>query len=675
MGSQSVNMEKVKDKSKDLDTLNKFSVNQFVIKCRPISSQGKVHIVKKLLQHAKQYRRKKTKKEEEKEKNSRKADRFIQEVMFIKKLHPDEITKFSLLNKKTFKKVGDDPKSSIEERALCRLAEHKSVSAAIEKFREKYPKWDDVLQEIVKGLGLRHRKEKLKRLQEKGKIDTYLEKEQNSLKILQQVGVLKLDKKIVDHGNKKIQSKKEDYLKDRPFNTHSQNKNLDPLEKLNTEDIHNSEIENEEVNSDEGLGSSEEQQTELTQESETDSEADIMVNKLGQNLQDSGDNNDSSESEGDSDEENVLEGVKDSDDNNDIMVTKLGQNLKKSGDNDESSKSEEDSDEENELEGVKDSDNQNDIENEVSTTEEDSDTDNEEGTNVQQKNKSKVKITNKTKKYLKKMNKKVIKTSPTKMSRTVEVKTIDLSVTSDINMENNRQLKSETESEDEDFFKKPDKDGKIPKRKRKKNKSSFFLREGEDNDGSESEVSEESDDDNYLKRQRADSDDDRIDTGKYFRKNIYRGDQPGGDNSNDRGRGRGGMDRGRGRGFDTQRGRGRDNDRGRGRNFGSNNDSFNQDKKESSGFGGRGRGRGFNDRRGGRGRGFGERGRPDRKFGNNGNEFNANFVELNPNQTKSTIKASGPIAAVHPSWVAKQKLKQQSAGLNSFQGKRMTFDD
>ncbi|RXG53073.1 hypothetical protein Avbf_12190 [Armadillidium vulgare] len=205
------------------------------------------------------------------------------------------------------------------------------------------------------------------------------------------------------------------------------------------------------------------------------------------------------------------------------------------------------------------------------------------------------------------------------------------------------------------------------------------------------------------------------DSSKFFKRNIFRGDDTSGGSSRGRGfEGRGrGLD-GRGRGFEgrgrSRGGRGRGSFRDVDRKFGGkmnfenkhkqnfrDRDFGNQDNFSKNGegqfFRGRGRGRGHfgnkdrwesssKDRElqesSGRGRGRGNRGgfvsRGRNEYRNKSSDFSgsSNFAPLGKRKISPNKKENGSL--LHPSWAAK-KLQMEQLGKTTFQGKKIVFDD
>ncbi|KAK4324005.1 hypothetical protein Pmani_005338 [Petrolisthes manimaculis] len=170
----------------EVTKLDKMSLNNFVVKRRGLAQQAKIQIVKRLMSKVRLLRKKKMTAENETGKITREAISWLKEVTFIKDLDEDEIMKFALLRKKSFEDVINNPEAKMEEKALCRLADHEELNSAIMDLRNQHANWEKEIPFLIKGLGIRHREQKLKRLKKLGKLEVYLEQERKNLKILQE---------------------------------------------------------------------------------------------------------------------------------------------------------------------------------------------------------------------------------------------------------------------------------------------------------------------------------------------------------------------------------------------------------------------------------------------------------------------------------------------------------
>ncbi|XP_045617549.1 uncharacterized protein DDB_G0283697 [Procambarus clarkii] len=529
--------------------LTKLILNNFMVQKKPLARQGKDHVIKRLVRQIRKLREKKPDEETKKTKFNRKAERLVEEIMALKHMAPSEIMKFVILNKKSFSAVIRNPKARIEERALCRLAEHKSLSVAVKEFREQYPRWAEEVPLLIKGLGIRHREKKLKRLKRLGKLDKYLEKEQQSLKLLQELTDVDIDPKIIQGAmnlTKKIEKKpassrsrkrkremsvKQEHVgknkEERETNTVSvKNSKANSLIKIRERQCKKSN------NVDDGeIGDS-------TDDDDGDDDEATDVKRVKRDiLAEEPLENDGNSTEEESESEIGEGSVESSDDRStEPVIHRVGQNLKhkeQPGDNSDS-----------------DDGSVGDKESMHSNSDRESD-----GVTM------KVDFV--------KSNRTLVNKVPS-TSGTVKVKQLDLGNISEIIEDDDHAISN---SEDEDFFL-----GKTAKKIKKSKKSTFFLGSGNgndelDEDGESEDEEEENSDDSGI-----------IDTGKYFRKNMFRNDDS--NRGAIRGRGESRERRGnRGRSSDTGRGRAssRGWDRVRGENLGRSTSRSDKDRKKDTG--------------------------------------------------------------------------------------------
>lgn len=125
------------------------SVNNQVVSMRGCVKQAKVYVIRRLARSVEHLRKKKGN-EEQMSKNNRKADRLVADIAIIKELNQDNISKFCLMNEDKFSAGTKDLSMDNEHRCLLRLAEHKAVSAAVDKFRKQFQKWKTELPLLFK---------------------------------------------------------------------------------------------------------------------------------------------------------------------------------------------------------------------------------------------------------------------------------------------------------------------------------------------------------------------------------------------------------------------------------------------------------------------------------------------------------------------------------------------
>ena len=124
-------------------------------------NQAKIHIVKKLTRDAQKLRQKKGT-DIQKAKNQRKADKLGAEILSIKKIKKDDITKYVLTTTINFKETLEDQNSTPLTRIMARIANHKKFSTKISEFKNKYPNYIEFLGPGRKKKAKFERKEKAK---------------------------------------------------------------------------------------------------------------------------------------------------------------------------------------------------------------------------------------------------------------------------------------------------------------------------------------------------------------------------------------------------------------------------------------------------------------------------------------------------------------------------------
>lgn len=119
------------------------ALNNQVVKMRPIVKRSKLYVINKLTKHIKKLRGKKAT-EEQKKRNTSRANNLVEEVKVIKVLRPDYISKYALGTTETFEKLICQPNLDMETRALARLAEHQFIQDFVQKFRAEHRDWKEL---------------------------------------------------------------------------------------------------------------------------------------------------------------------------------------------------------------------------------------------------------------------------------------------------------------------------------------------------------------------------------------------------------------------------------------------------------------------------------------------------------------------------------------------------
>jgi len=143
--------------------LDKETVNRLIISLRPCLAQAKVHLIHNLSRQVESLKKKKCANEQEKEKNERKFSRFIEEISILKRSKRDVISKWLIVNDKSFDEVTKQEaitqKFNLKVRAFVRAGEHKSVKKVMDSFRSQYPTWNKDVQTLLRNLGKKRKKQ------------------------------------------------------------------------------------------------------------------------------------------------------------------------------------------------------------------------------------------------------------------------------------------------------------------------------------------------------------------------------------------------------------------------------------------------------------------------------------------------------------------------------------
>ncbi|XP_068603448.1 serum response factor-binding protein 1 [Brachionichthys hirsutus] len=128
---------KVKKNSEDLN------LNNEVVRMRKEVKRVRVLIIRKLVRRCGALKKKKGQ-ETGIERNQRRAARLVEEIHALKSLSPDLVTKSALQKNFNFEQVCKNPKSTISDRALSRIATHpqfkkkiEDIKAAVKTFKEE----------------------------------------------------------------------------------------------------------------------------------------------------------------------------------------------------------------------------------------------------------------------------------------------------------------------------------------------------------------------------------------------------------------------------------------------------------------------------------------------------------------------------------------------------------
>ncbi|XP_050537120.1 serum response factor-binding protein 1-like [Daktulosphaira vitifoliae] len=142
-----------------MESLTKFSLNNQIVLMRHIVRKSRVHLIHKLTRESKKLKGKKGT-DEQIDKNKKKSERLVNEILYIKKLNDDEVSKYALLNETPVADILNNVETTLEHRALARLSGHKFIDNSIKIFRDKYLDWKSTLRDLLNDLGARHKLKK-----------------------------------------------------------------------------------------------------------------------------------------------------------------------------------------------------------------------------------------------------------------------------------------------------------------------------------------------------------------------------------------------------------------------------------------------------------------------------------------------------------------------------------
>merc|ERR1711972_248383 len=139
--------------SKDEETLDKITFNNQLVCMRKAVTAAKTKVTRQLIRHVKRLRE--TLAKGETKKNNNKLDKILDELKEIKHLEKDEISKFAIVNTKSFSEGMNNMNLTSRDRCLLRISTNKQITDVVEKFRKKYPEWESQVPFIIKVLGIK----------------------------------------------------------------------------------------------------------------------------------------------------------------------------------------------------------------------------------------------------------------------------------------------------------------------------------------------------------------------------------------------------------------------------------------------------------------------------------------------------------------------------------------
>lgn len=111
---------------------------------RHVVRKARLHIVRKLIKQVKMLVSKKGD-DKQREKYKRKSDKLGEELVAIKKISDDEISRYSITNTRSLQETLTDPKSDASIRVLARLASSKIIANRVAEFKLKFPNYEEHL--------------------------------------------------------------------------------------------------------------------------------------------------------------------------------------------------------------------------------------------------------------------------------------------------------------------------------------------------------------------------------------------------------------------------------------------------------------------------------------------------------------------------------------------------
>ncbi|XP_054619722.1 serum response factor-binding protein 1 isoform X2 [Dunckerocampus dactyliophorus] len=142
VAEQSTNKHKKPVQTQDKKQPGVLNLNNEVVNMRKEMKRVRVLVTRKLTRQIAALRKKKGK-EADIERNQRRASRLIEEIHAMKILQPDLVTKTALQKTLNFEQVCKNPKSTMSDRAVARIASHpqfnkkiENIKAAVKAFRD-----------------------------------------------------------------------------------------------------------------------------------------------------------------------------------------------------------------------------------------------------------------------------------------------------------------------------------------------------------------------------------------------------------------------------------------------------------------------------------------------------------------------------------------------------------
>ncbi|XP_015122313.1 serum response factor-binding protein 1-like, partial [Diachasma alloeum] len=110
-----------------------------IIRMRATVRKARVGVIWKITKQAKLFKNRKHGDEKTLQKCKKKSEKLIREIKAIKSLKDDDIAKFAILNTRSLDEVLRNSKIDRKTRVMTKLAYHKVLKVAVDKFKEKFP--------------------------------------------------------------------------------------------------------------------------------------------------------------------------------------------------------------------------------------------------------------------------------------------------------------------------------------------------------------------------------------------------------------------------------------------------------------------------------------------------------------------------------------------------------
>jgi len=147
---------------KDSSKIDKEALNILIVSLRPCIAQAKVHLIHQLARQVAGLKKKKCANDQEKTKNERKVTRFVEEISILKRANKDVISRWLVVNTKTFAEVTKQEtlsqKFNLKVRVFARTGDHQAVKKVLDNFKVNHPQWEKEMPKVLRALGKKRKK-------------------------------------------------------------------------------------------------------------------------------------------------------------------------------------------------------------------------------------------------------------------------------------------------------------------------------------------------------------------------------------------------------------------------------------------------------------------------------------------------------------------------------------